>query len=66
MKKTLILAIYLLVAVFTFCYLTFYHGYVYTAWNWTLAIPVNAFMAAIWPIYWAALHWLLISHEGPA
>lgn len=42
----------------TFIFLTFFDGYVYNAWNWLIAIPVNAFLASIWPIYWALLHWL--------
>ena len=36
----------------TFIYLTFFDGYNYTAWNWIIAIPVNIFMAQIWPLYW--------------
>jgi len=42
----------------TFIYLTFFDGYVYTAWNWIIAIPVNVFLATIWPIYWGVLHWV--------
>lgn len=41
-----------------FIYLTFFDGYVYTAWNWTIAIPVNFFLATILPIYWSVLHWI--------
>lgn len=44
--------IYKLGHVFTFVYLTFFDGYVYTWWNWIIAIPLNAFNATIWPIYW--------------
>lgn len=36
----------------TFVYLTFFDGYVYNEWNWIIAIPVNLFLAAIWPLYW--------------
>jgi hypothetical protein len=39
----------------TFIYLTFFDGYVYTWWNWMIAIPVNLFMAEIWPVYWLIL-----------
>ena len=42
----------------TFVYLTFFDGYVYTWWNWIIAIPVNIFLSTIWPFYWAILHWL--------
>ena len=40
----------------TVTYLTFFDGYVYNAWNWLIAIPVNLFLGAIWPFYWGALH----------
>jgi hypothetical protein len=43
----------------TFVYLTFFDGYVYTAWNWIIAIPVNAFVSGIFPIYWLILHWII-------
>ena len=39
----------------TFVKLTFFDGYEYTSWNWIIAIPVNEFLALIWPIYWAVL-----------
>ncbi len=42
----------------TFVYLTFLDGYVYTAWNWLVAVPVNLFLSMIWPAYWGILHWL--------
>jgi hypothetical protein len=43
----------------TFVYLTFFDGYIYTAWNWLIAIPVNLFLGTIWPIYWGILHWVM-------
>lgn len=43
----------------TFTYLTFFDGYIYNAWNWLIALPVNAFLSAIWPIYWGILHWVM-------
>lgn len=52
------LVAYALVDVATFIYLTFFDGYVYNAWNWLFAVPINFFLAQIWPIYWAILHWL--------
>lgn len=42
----------------TFIYLTFFDGYVYTGWNWLIAILVNIILSSIWPIYWLILHWL--------
>lgn len=27
-------------------------------WYLFIAIPVNAFLGAIWPVYWLALHWI--------
>ena len=45
-------------AIATFVYLTFFDGYEYTAWNWLIAIPVNMFMAGIWPIYWIIIRGL--------
>lgn len=50
--------VYVLGNIGTFVYLTFFDGYIYTAWNWVIAIPVNLFVSSIWPIYWAILHWL--------
>lgn len=42
-------------SIVTFVWLTLFDGYVYNAWNWLIAIPVNAFVAEIWPIYWVIL-----------
>lgn len=42
-------------ALATFVYLSFFDDYVYTWWNWIIAIPVNAALAGMWPIYWAIL-----------
>lgn len=56
MKMTLFV-IYQLLSAFTFIYLTFFDGYIYTWWNWMIAIPVNVFLAEIWPIYWGLFHW---------
>jgi hypothetical protein len=44
-------------SVCTFVFLTFFDGYVYNGWNWLIAVPVNAFVAEIWPIYWGILRW---------
>ncbi|OYW62288.1 MAG: hypothetical protein B7Z10_02415 [Rhodobacterales bacterium 32-66-7] len=42
-------------ALATFVKLTFLDDYVYTWWNWIVAIPVNVFLSEIWPIYWLIL-----------
>lgn len=36
----------------TFTKLTFFDDYEYTWWNWIIVIPINEFLAIIWPIYW--------------
>ena len=36
----------------TFAKLTFFDGYQYTSWNWIIVVPINEFLALIWPIYW--------------
>jgi len=43
------------IACVTFAYLSFFDGYVYTWWNWIVAIPVNIILSQIWPIYWLIL-----------
>lgn len=50
--------IYLIGDVATFVYLTFLDGYEYTAWNWIIAVPINIFLAQIWPLYWGILRWI--------
>ena len=47
--------VYVLGNIATFCKLTFFDGYHYNWWNWLIAIPVNEFLATIWPIYWLIL-----------
>ena len=53
-----LLWLYLGIDAATFVYLTFFDGYIYNAWNWVIAIPVNIFLSTIWPIYWGVLHWV--------
>ena len=57
--KPVLIALFLLGELATFVYLTFFDGYVYTAWNWLIAVPINLFLALIWPLYWAILRPLL-------
>lgn len=47
--------VYLVGNIGTFIKLTFFDGYVYNGWNWLIAIPINEFLAAMWPIYWLIL-----------
>jgi hypothetical protein len=46
---------YQIASVVTFGFLTFFDGYEYNWWNWVIAVPVNAFLSEIWPIYWLIL-----------
>ena len=41
----------------TFVYLTFFDGYSYNWWNWTVAIPANILIATAWPGYWVYVVW---------
>lgn len=59
MKENTLANFYVAVGLGTFIYLTFFDGYVYNGWNWLIALPVNAFVSGIWPIYWAVLHWIV-------
>lgn len=36
----------------TFAKLTFFDDYVYTWWNWMIALPVNVLDGQLWPFYW--------------
>jgi hypothetical protein len=51
--------VYVAGSIATAAYLTFFDGYAYNAWNWLIAIPVNLFLGAIWPLYWGILHWVM-------
>lgn len=53
--RLILILIWQLGSIATFIKLTFLDGYVYTWWNWIIAIPVNVFLAEIWPIYWIIL-----------
>lgn len=47
--------LYVAADAFTFIFLTFFDGYVYTWWNWLIAVPINIFLSTLWPIYWLVL-----------
>lgn len=46
---------YLLGDLATFVFLASFDGYRYTSSNWLIAIPVDIFLAQIWPLYWLAI-----------
>lgn len=54
----ILLIIFLFADLATFIFLTFFDGYIYTWWNWIIAIPCNVFLSTIWPIYWGILRWI--------
>jgi hypothetical protein len=58
--RLILILIWQLGSIATFIQLTFLDGYVYTWWNWIIAIPVNLFLAEIWPIYWIILRPLFV------
>lgn len=53
--KVFLLIIWQVGSLLTFVYLTLLDGYIYNWWNWIIAVPVNAFLGEIWPIYWLVL-----------
>jgi hypothetical protein len=58
LKNSLLAAlgfVYFVGDIATFGKLTFLDCYVYTWWNWLIAVPINFFLATIWPLYWAIL-----------
>ena len=61
--RTILWPAYWLGSAATFVYLTFFDDFTWTWWNWILVIPINTFIASIWPIYWLVLHWLPLYHR---
>jgi hypothetical protein len=53
--KIAALGIYWIGNLATFGKLTFFDSYQYTWWNWIIVVPINEFLAMIWPIYWVIL-----------
>lgn len=51
-RKTTAVVVWQLGSLATAIYLLFFDGYTYNWWNWIIAIPLNLFLAEIWPIYW--------------
>lgn len=50
--KIALFCIWQIGSVATFAKLSFFDGYIFNGWNWLIAIPVNIFLAEIWPVYW--------------
>ena len=46
-------------AIITFVKLSFFDGGEYNWWNWIIIIPLNLFLAEMWPIYWLILRPLM-------
>ncbi len=56
-KEPLFVWGYVIIDTITFIYLMYADWSDINWWNWIIIIPVNAFLAQIWPIYWAFIHW---------
>lgn len=50
-----LVAVYLTGDITTFVYLVVLDAADFNAWNWLIIVPVDLFLASIWPIYWAIL-----------
>ena len=58
-SKALLVIGYHLGALVTLIKRTFFDHSVYNWWNWIIVIPINIFLAEIWPIYWLLLRPLM-------
>jgi len=52
-KESALVPAYLLGDIATFIYLVVTNSYSW--WNWIVLIPIDFFLASIWPIYWVVL-----------
>lgn len=50
---------YFLGDIATFIFLVFFDGARYNWWNWLITVPIDFFLATIWPIYWLILRPLM-------
>lgn len=50
-KQTAIVWLWQIGSIPTLIYLMFFNTN-YNWWNWIIMIPINFFLAEIWPIYW--------------
>lgn len=55
----LLVAIYVIGNVATFVFLISQDLPGFNAWNWLVLIPIDLFLAQIWPIYWGILYWIV-------
>lgn len=53
--KAIVFLLYQVGSLLTFVRLTLFDGYTYTWWNWIIAVPINAVLGEIWPLYWLVL-----------
>jgi hypothetical protein len=51
----ILLWVYIIGNLATFGKLTFFDDYVYNWWNWIIVLPINEFLAMIWPLYWCVI-----------
>lgn len=42
----------------TFIYLTFFADWG-TGWSHLYFLPVHLLLSSMWPVYWAAVHWMV-------
>lgn len=50
--------VYEAIGIWTFAFLSLFDGIDYTWWNWVFVLPINFFLAQIWPLYWGLLRWM--------
>ncbi len=48
----MLLIVYIIGNAATFAKLTFFDDVDYNWWNWIIILPINEFLASIWPLYW--------------
>lgn len=51
-RNSILMLLWQIGAIATAIFLIFFDGYKYNWWNWIIAVPLNLFLAEIWPIYW--------------
>jgi len=54
-KESVLSAVYVIGQLATFIFLIITNWPGFNWWNWIFLIPINFFLACIWPIYWVIL-----------
>lgn len=49
---TLLIVAWMTADIGTFAYLMVNDWAYFNAWNWIIMVPINIFLAQLWPIYW--------------